>query len=209
MTTAEFPRYFGDAELRVVDGPAGRPRIVGYAAIYNSLSHDLGGFREKIAPGAFSEAMNPNNEVLALMFHDPSRILGRRSAGTLNLREDPKGLYVEIDPPNTAIGNDAIENVRRKDINGMSFRFPRGAKDSWGREGSENVRTLHKCGLMEVTLTPIPAYPGTSASLRALWGDDEETRAYYAQKIKELTGPAPTPRLDMAERRFRLINRAE
>jgi HK97 family phage prohead protease len=97
--------------------------------VFNARSANLGGFREEIAPGAFTDALAANEEVLALVEHSPEKILGRRSMGTLTLAQDDKGLRVEIDPPNTTVGNDAVENVRRGDIKGMSFRFPRGAKD--------------------------------------------------------------------------------
>jgi HK97 family phage prohead protease len=207
----EYPRYFSECELRVVDGANGRPRIVGYAAVFNARSADLGGFREEIAPGAFTDALAAGDDVLALVEHDPGMVLGRRSMGTLTLAQDAKGLRVEIDPPNTSIGNDAIENVRRGDIKGMSFRFPRGAKDSWRMDGGESVRTLHKVGLREVTLTTIPAYDDTSASLRALNDKEEsELRAYYDAQIAALKPkpePEKTPMRNLAEQRMRLLSK--
>jgi len=96
---------------------------------------------------------------------------------------------------------DAIENVRRGDIKGMSFRFPRGAKDSWRMEGGEAVRTLHKVGLVEVTLTTIPAYEATNVSLRALTAqEDDEIRSYYAAQIESLK-----PNYGTHERRIKLM----
>ncbi|NIP32641.1 HK97 family phage prohead protease, partial [candidate division KSB1 bacterium] len=68
--------------------------------VFNQLSHDLGGFREKIEKGAFHESLeNPKHDVAALFNHDPNLILGRKSAKTLEMREDQKGLAVTIDPP--------------------------------------------------------------------------------------------------------------
>jgi HK97 family phage prohead protease len=207
--SSELPRFFANAELRVIDGANGRPRIVGYAAVFNARSGNLGGFREEIAPGAFTDALAANEEVLALVEHSPEKILGRRSMGTLTLAQDDKGLRVEIDPPNTTVGNDAVENVRRGDIKGMSFRFPRGAKDSWRSDGGDSVRTLHKVGLLEVTLTSVPAYDATSVSLRALNDKEEgEMRAYYESEIAKLkppTAPPTTPKRNMAERRLKLL----
>lgn len=202
----EYPRFFTGAELRVVDGPNGKPRIAGYAAVFNTRSADLGGFREEIAPGAFADTLRGGGEVLALVEHDPKLCLGRRSAGTLSLREDDRGLFVEIDPPDTTVGRDAIENIRRKDIQGMSFRFPRGAKDTWRVENGETVRTLQKCGLLEVTLTTIPAYPDTTVGLRSLLGiNDDELRSYYTAQIQSVAPkpePLKTPKLNLAQRRL-------
>lgn len=193
----ETRSFFAD-ELRVVDGAEGQlPKIVGYAAVFNSLSEDLGGFREMILPGAFAGALAPDREVLALVAHDTSQILGRRSAGTLNLREDNKGLYVEISPPNNTLGKDTVESVRRKDFTGMSFRFAPDVKDDWSRESSGfRKRTIRSFGtLREVTVTGIPAYPESTAELREK----------LAAMDREETG---TPRLNLARRRLRLL-RAE
>lgn len=211
QSPAEYPRYFADAELRVVDGPNGKPRIVGYAAVFNTRSADLGGFYEEIAPGAFTEALAATNEVLALVEHNPGQILGRRSAGTLTLTQDDHGLRFEIDPPETTVGNDAVVNVRRKDISGGSFRFPRGAKDSWRRDGGDSVRTIQKCGLSEVTLTAIPAYDATSASIRSSPQHDDELRSYYQKNIDALKPkptketPVTTPNRNLAEKRLQLL----
>lgn len=209
MPPTEYPRFFADAELRVVEGEGGKRKIVGYAAIYNARSENLGGFVEEVAPGAFTDALAANTEVLALVEHSPDKILGRRSMGTLSLSEDARGLRVEIDPPNTTVGNDAVENVRRGDIKGMSFRFPKGAKDSWRSDKGDNVRTLHKVGLLEVTLTSVPAYAQTSVSLRALTDKEEaDMKAYYAEQIAALQPkpqPVTTTRLKLAEKRFRLL----
>lgn len=204
MIKSEAPRFHTSDELRVTDGPDGRKRIEGYAIVYNSLSNDLGGFKEKILPGAFADALSPNEEVLALAHHDPKLILGRRSAGTLTLRDDAKGVYAIIDPPQSSLGNDMIESVGRKDIKGMSFRMPRGSKDTWSVDKDGNaLRTISKAaGLMEVTLTGIPAYDQTTASVRSLWGDDAgELRSYYKSKIAEVKAFG----LDNAEKRLRLM----
>jgi HK97 family phage prohead protease len=148
-------------------------------------------------PGAFSGALSANEDILALMYHDPKLILGRRSRGTLKILEDNKGLYVEISPPDTSVGRDALENIRRGDIAGMSFRFAK-AKDAWARNGAELVRTIHTIGkLHEVTLTPIPAYEATSASVRA--ADVDEAAAYIKARIAELEA---TPARDALGKRM-------
>lgn len=181
---------FCDIELRIGEGE--KPRIVGYAAVFNSLSGDLGGFREQISPGAFSDVLASGGEILALVNHDPKLVVGRRSAGTLVLREDAKGLFVEIDPPNTTVGRDLVENIRRQDVKGMSFMF-KNPISTWERRGNERIRTISKIGMMpEVTFTAIPAYEATSADVRShLDQFDREDKA--------------TPRRDAARRRLRLL----
>ena len=44
-------RMFAAVELRV-EGDDEHPKIVGHAAVFNELSEDLGGFRERIDRGA-------------------------------------------------------------------------------------------------------------------------------------------------------------
>lgn len=176
---------FNADELRLIGGDEKQlPKIVGYAAVWNSMSEDLGGFREKIMPGAFADALRSSGDIIALVHHDPSMVLGRRSKGTLQLKEDERGLQVEITPPNTNVGRDAVENIRRGDVAGMSFRMNR-VKDSWGKEGGGAVRTLHSVGLLrEVTLTSMPAYSDTMATLRS--ADTAEATEYAKKKLAEL-----------------------
>lgn len=153
-------------ELRMDgEGEAATPRIVGYAAVFNSLSEDLGGFREKIAPGAFKGSMDA--DVRALFNHDPSLILGRSRSGTLRMTEDQHGLAVEIDPPNTAAARSIMEALKRGDVDQMSFGF-RTLGDAWDRSGDEIVRTLTAVELLDVSVVTYPAYPATEAAVRSL-----------------------------------------
>ena len=187
----DFELRFCDAELRIGEGE--KPKITGYAAVYGSLSVDLGGFREVINPGAFKAVANGADEMLAVVNHDYNKTVARRSAGTLTIREDANGLYVEVDPPNTTLGRDLVEDIRAKNIKGMSFRF-RGAKDSWEKRDGQRVRVISDIGKVgEVTFTTIPAYEATTVELRsALEQLDKQDKA--------------TPRLDAAGRRLKLAS---
>src|SRR5437763_1584965 len=90
-----------DIEVRA--GEAGQPnKLVGYAAVYNSLSADLGGFKERIMPGAFKGSVAGSTDIRALVDHDSTKLLGRTSNGTLRVAEDQRGLRVEIDLPDTS-----------------------------------------------------------------------------------------------------------
>lgn len=140
-------------------------KLTGYAAVFNSRSVDLGGFREIIAPGAFAAVLQSGEDIRALVDHDHSRILGRTSAGTLRLREDSQGLADEIDLPATSYANDLLVSIRRKDISGQSFGFYV-EDDDWVWVDDILVRTLLRVRLTEVTITSIPAYTDTSVGVR-------------------------------------------
>lgn len=150
-----------------------KPGIRGYAAVYSSLSRDLGGFREQIAPGVFAKVLAKNPDVRATLNHDPSQLLGRTSSRTLLLEDSPKGLLVNIpELPDTTTGRDVAELVRRGDASRMSFGF-RAPVDSWAEKQIDGqqiaVRTLHDFELVDVSvLTLDPAYGDTSVSLRSL-----------------------------------------
>lgn len=146
-------------ECRSQDGVG---TITGHAALFNSLSVDLGGFRERIAPGAFRRSLAGGADVKALINHDPSLILGRRNAGTLTLLEDSKGLAVEIRLPNTGAGRDIQESIRRGDVDQMSFAF-RTISDDFDSE--TNIRTLLEVELRDVSVVTDPAYLKTTIEL--------------------------------------------
>src|SRR3546814_8440445 len=106
--------------------------IAGYAAIFGETA-DIGGyFRESIAKGAFAVSI-ASDDVRAYFDHDRGRVLGRSSTGTLRLKEDDKGLAVEIDLPDTSDGRDVATLIQRGDVSGMSFGF-RVTRDEWRSE---------------------------------------------------------------------------
>lgn len=155
-------------ELRALGGNA--PRLQGYAAVFDRASEDLGGFVEFVRPGAFKRSLQSNRlDPLALVHHLPHLVLGRRSAGTLRLSEDSKGLEFEIDMPDTTTARDLAVSVERGDIKGASFGFtvaPQG--DRWQVQGDRVTRDLLDVELHEITITPSPAYPDTEVARRAL-----------------------------------------
>ncbi len=98
--------------------------ISGYAAVFDSLSHDLGGFRERIAPGAFTETLAEGRDVAARLQHEGGlTTLGRLSNSTLSLKQDGRGLHYRVKLNlNTSIGSDVFESVKRGDINQVVVR---------------------------------------------------------------------------------------
>lgn len=165
-----------DVEHRAADD---KRTLVGYAAVFERLA-DIGGyFQEKIAPGAFSDAIK--GDVRALIGHDRARVIGRTKSGTLRLEEDGTGLHVEIDVPNTSDGNDLWELVERGDISGMSFGF-RVTKETWDETGDTPVRTIEKLELLEVSAVAWPAYEDTTLAKRSLEAARAEARPKRAAK---------------------------
>jgi HK97 family phage prohead protease len=149
-------------------------KLVGYAAVFNSRSHDLGGFIEVIAPGAFERTLRENPDVLALVEHDTSKVLARTTNGSLRIAEDARGLRVEITPADTSYARDLLALVKRGDVAGMSFRFrPYPNGHAMDLRSSPPIRTLTSVELKEVSVVVEPAYPATEVSVRAL----EEARA--------------------------------
>lgn len=159
-----------DVEIENVEiREGGATMIAGHAAVFDKLSEDLGGFREKIAPGAFQRSIDkaPKRDIYALWQHQSDKPLGRAGNGTLRLIEDKRGLAVEIDPPATSWGADALASVKRGDTKHFSFGFEV-LKDQWDFTDPKNViRTLQDVRLIEVSPVTFPAYPQTSAEARA------------------------------------------
>jgi uncharacterized protein len=142
------------------------PKIVGYAAVFNTWA-DIGGglFKESIKPGAFRKTIK-ENDIRALIDHKSEQIIGRNKAGTLKLREDDKGLAVEIFPTPTTYANDLIMNMRAGNISQMSFGFQVN-KQEINYERDERV--LEDVTLFDVSVVSFPAYESTTAQVRSLF----------------------------------------
>lgn len=163
METPEKEERVFNIELREeADKP---PIIEGYAANYNKASEDLGGFIEYIASGAFTSAIG-RDDVRALFNHDANFVLGRNRAGTLELSEDDNGLRVNISPPATQWADDLLINMRRGDINQMSFAFSV-FDEEWDTEDDYPKRTIKDVKLYDVSVVTYPAYPTTTAAVRS------------------------------------------
>jgi len=151
-------------ELRAAPKGGKMPTIIGYAAVYDSWSEDLGGFREIIRPGAFTKVLKSRSDVRAFRGHDPERVLGR-TPDTLKLSEDKRGLRIEITPPDTELGRETVELIRRGDVDGMSFAFRvDGEGASWNEDFSEHV-IREVADLVEVSVVSFPAYKATVADV--------------------------------------------
>nr|WP_298689658.1 HK97 family phage prohead protease [uncultured Dongia sp.] len=169
-----------DMERRAVTElrAAGR-RLTGYAARFHAEAkiHD---FIEIISPGAFVDSLRANPDILALVDHDASRILGRTRSGTLKLTEDARGLEFDLSLPDTSLGRDMIALAERGDLGGMSFGFrvPKGGEKWEGRK-----RTLTRVDLAEISVVQAwPAYDATTVQART---KSRISRANYMRMITE------------------------
>lgn len=195
-------------EIEVREADADGPLIVGYAAVFNQLSENLGGFRERIAPGAFRESLAAGDDVRALWEHDPQYVLGRNVAGTLTLAEDRQGLRVAIRPPATTWAADLMTSMRRGDVNQMSFGFsvPKGG-DSWEMVDGTQIRTLKRVRLADVSVVAYPAYPTTSAEARARAQVSEQSGGSGVDAVagENVADAVAQARLRQRQRQIKLI----
>lgn len=163
-----------DTERRAIASPVEyrkddeTPKLGGYAAVFGSVTEIAGLFREQIAPGAFTEAVD-RDDVRALFNHDANFVLGRTKAGTLRLSEDKKGLRYDVDPPDTQWARDLMVSVQRGDVSQSSFAFEV-TEESWeyGERGEMPTRTITKARLYDVSPVTYPAYEATSVSARSM-----------------------------------------
>ena len=137
--------------------------IRGYAAVYNSDSEWMGGFYEQIATGAFDDVLD--NDTRAYFNHDENLLLGRVSSGTLRIGTDARGLYYEVDLPNTSYANDLVELMKRGDVNQSSFAFLI-ERDRWEERDGKTYRIIEKVSrLLDVSPVSQPAYESATSEL--------------------------------------------
>ena len=160
-------RRFMTVEFRAEE-EEGKRVLSGYAAVYNKLSEDLGGFVEVIRPGAFRKVLESQPSVLALFNHDESLILGATDNNSLALSDDDTGLWFRSQLPDTPTADEVWSLVRGGYLGKCSFAFVVG-EEEWGELEGRVLRQIHDvAGLYDVSVVSRPAYVNTSVSARAL-----------------------------------------
>ena len=216
-------KRFQVTEVRAVRNGAKRT-ITGYAARYNLLSSDLGGFRERIASGAFKRILATNPDVVCLFNHSDSAVLGRTTAGTLRLSEDTRGLKFECDLPDTTVGRDTYESVKRGDLNGCSFAFmvddsrmceykeeeiddeEGGIRGMVKRAARAIIRTIRDfANLIDVSVVTHPAYPQTSVDARHLLVGAEVRSRVVEQMRQRMSEPSFEEQMELHQLRKRRL----
>lgn len=150
--------------------------LAGHAAVFGQTAQIRGGY-EAIAPSAFDEVLARRDDVVALRDHNPAMLLGRTSSGTLRLDVDEDGLAFEVDLPDTAYARDVRELVARGDLSGASFGFLPGSDELGLAPDGRQLRTHTSVKrLLDVSVVAMPAYDGTSVTLRHLTFDPAPDR---------------------------------
>jgi len=150
----------GDLELR--SGIGRKQYVEGYAAVFGKRALIAGLFEESVGPSAFNKTVG-EADVRALFNHDPSKVLGRNKAGTLELSIDNSGLYYRASIPDTSYGRDLAELLDRRDVTQSSFGFWT-VQDHWD-DGDTPHRSLVEVGLLDVSPVTYPAYEDATSAL--------------------------------------------
>lgn len=167
-----------DIELRAQDDGKGERVAAGYAVLYGAQTNIGDMWVEEFREGAFTKSLQ-NRDVIAIHSHEFARIVGRMKAGTLDIREDRKGLAFENRLPDTTDGRDLAVLLERGDIAGMSFGF-RATVQEWDDTSDPPTRTIIEAELYEITYTAIPQYDQTEVGLRSLEAVRDERREHNA-----------------------------
>jgi len=165
MRETEVRHTSGVVQLRAAEEGN---RLGGYALKFNRLSQNLGGFVERIAPGALTKTLRDGGDVLARFQHEDHYLLGRTTSGTLRLALTDEGLDYEVDLPDTDYAHNLAALAARGDVQHSSFAFHT-LDDEWGfTEQGFPLRTLLEIQLVDVAPVVQPAYLDTTSGLRSL-----------------------------------------
>lgn len=156
-----------------------RRRVTFYAAVFNEPTtiHEVDhqgrpvSFREVVLPGAFTDTLRTDTEVIANLDHDAGRTFARRSDGTLVIQEDPHGLWCSCWIPEGAFGDSILADIESGKLAGCSFRF--GHVDTRHENGTVQLAAV---SLHDVCLTESPCYKATEVSLRS---DKQQQRSKF------------------------------
>lgn len=192
-------------ELRTND----KGEIAGYAAVYNSISEDLGGWKEVIEPGFFRDVLD--GDVRALFNHDDNYVLGRTRSKTLALKDENQGLHVSMKAPDTQWANDLRTSMQRGDIDQMSFAFQvksGGAKWEERPDGTFLRRLLPggAARLYDVSVVTFPAYPQTSAFTRSQFEKIKEGSTGKVEMPDPASQPYTSTELKLRRARLNLLS---
>lgn len=161
-------------------------KLEGRAIVFDSYSNNLG-FYEKINRSAITQGLIDESDIIFTFNHDPNQLLARFRGGSgslgVELRED--GVYFSFDIPNTTLGNDLYELIKRGDISNCSFAFTVSKEDNsqrWEKRDGVMYREILKIdGLYDLSAVTYPAYSDTDINARSI-----EMRDAAEKEIEEI-----------------------
>lgn len=168
-------------KIEVREEHDGGIRVTGYAAVFGEETNIGGMFTEVIEKGAFRSALERGDDVVFLINHD-GLPLARTRSGTLQLREDERGLFVDtyLDPSDPDV-RAIVPKMRRGDLDKMSFAFIP-TRQEWDDSGDMPKRSIQDLQLYDVSIVTTPAYDGTEIGLRSLQQYREEQKKSQAAR---------------------------
>lgn len=175
-------RSHGSLEIKAAEDSPGI--IEGYAAKYNKLSENLGGFVEILLPGSL-RLIPEQDQIKAFYYHDTHKPLGSLDKGTLKLTFDDVGLFYSIVLPDTQTGRDLAVSINRGDIRQSSFGLIV-HKENWKEENGTLIREVVEAEVFEVSPVVYPAYPDTSVALRNLKQFSESKQIKIQNQIETI-----------------------
>ena len=156
--------------------------IEGYVNAVERLSKPLpsrtGEFVERICKGAFTRALQRNDNVRLLYNHNWSRDLGGTKDGNVELSEDNIGLRIRA----TVKDAETVQEARRGNLVGFSFGFEDRDVDEHSENGMR-TRDVKDMDLYEISILDrkkTPAYDGTLINVRDAEGQQEK-RIYFSE----------------------------
>lgn len=166
MQKLSFNKKLSNVQIR--DAGDGRLHITGIIP-YNSISEDLGGYREIILPSAFTKTLKDGSEVYALANHNTDCVLGNTRNQTLVLTSGPDGLLCEATLPTTSYAQDVYNLIKDDYVNGMSFGFQT-IQHEWDGDDPKNpIDSIIEAKLIEVSyIVAFPAYAEAGSVARNL-----------------------------------------
>ena len=165
-------------------------KIEGKAIAFNSISRDLGGFREQIIPEAINEDVINSSDIFFLLNHSNNRgVLARQKNGFGSLKTDIRddGVYFSFEAPQTSLGDELLEYLRRGDITQCSFAFTV-KDDKWERQADNSyVRTILRFDkIFDMSAVFSPAYDATEVKCARFAEIMAQEAEEAKKKIEEL-----------------------
>ncbi len=136
-------------------------RLIGYVSVFDQVRRRSDDIEEVVTSGAFDHAIQRGGVVLVVN-HDKRRVVARQADGTLRLRADPYGLFLQADVEPRVHGG-LLDQASRGELRG-SFAFLEDTSVielTWPPQRQRIFRQFDLTELTVVTRDRTPAYRQT------------------------------------------------